>query len=244
MRKISNLKSPRIGITLDKEEQSETGYSKYPWYALRLNYVNAVIKAGGIPIILPHEISLIGEYSKIIDGLIVTGGNFDIDPELYGDKLQYKNINLKLERTNFEIGITSESLERNLPVLGICGGQQLLNVVLGGSLIQHIPDAVDTIIQHEQENPRNEPSHIIMIEKDTLLHKIVGVDQMHVNSAHHQAVRHVSSSVIINANATDGIIEGIESPKYKFCLGVQWHPEFEIDPGDTLIFSALINAAR
>ena len=244
MKKVSNFKLPRIGITFDKEEPSETGYSKFPWYALRLNYVNSVIKAGGIPIILPHEISLIQEYSNIIDGLIVTGGNFDIDPELYGEQGKDKNINLKSERTNFEIGITSESLDKNLPVLGICGGQQLLNVVLGGSLIQHIPDSVDTIIQHEQENSRNEPSHIIMIERNTLLHEIVGVDQMHVNSANHQAVRHAPSSVIINANATDGVIEGIESSRYKFCLGVQWHPEFEIDAGDTLIFSALINAAR
>ena len=92
MIKTSNFKLPRIGITFDKEEPSETGYSKFPWYALRLNYVNSVIKAGGIPIILPHEVSLIQEYSNIIDGLIVTGGNFDIDPKLYGDQSKYENI--------------------------------------------------------------------------------------------------------------------------------------------------------
>ena len=135
-------------------------------------------------------------------------------------------------------------MERDIPVLGICGGEQLLNVVLGGTLIQHIPDDVDNALAHEQPNPRDEPGHPVVIEKNTLLHDIVGVTEMSVNSAHHQAVAAVSGSVTVNASAPDGVIEGIEAPRQRFCLGVQWHPEFEVDPNDMRIFWAFIDAAR
>ena len=127
---------------------------------------------------------------------------------------------------------------REKPVLGICGGQQLLNVVLGGTLIQHIPDSIDSIINHEQENPRNEPSHIVKITQNTKLHDITKVDQMFVNSAHHQSVDVLGKDLIINSIANDGVIEGIENPNHKFCMGVQWHPEFLIDRKDIEIFKA------
>jgi putative glutamine amidotransferase len=117
-------------------------------------------------------------------------------------------------------------------------------VVLGGTLIQHIPDEIVEPLAHEQPNPRNEPGHVVTIEEGTLLHNIVGIKEMNVNSAHHQAVKAVSDLVIVNARAPDGVIEGIEARSQKFCLGVQWHPEFEIDPGDFRIFAAFIDAAR
>ena len=130
-----------------------------------------------------------------------------------------------------------------MPVLGICGGQQLLNVVLGGTLVQHIPDQIADALAHEQPNPRDQPGHTVAITPDTLLHRITGLETMSVNSAHHQAVDKPGSGAVVDAVAPDGVIEGIEMPGRRFCLGVQWHPEFAIDPGDTRIFAALIDAA-
>jgi len=239
-----NTKFPLIGITLDSEDASVSGYSKFPWYALRENYASVVVKAGGIPVILPHEPSLIDEYLSLIDGLIITGGNFDLDPAMYGENQSHKSVKLKPKRTDFEMSITKIALEHDIPLLGICGGQQLLNVALGGTLIQHIPDEINNALEHEQQNPRNEPGHMVSIKEGTLLKDIVNVTSMNVNSAHHQAVKTVSDLTIINAQTADGLIEGIEVPTQKFCLGVQWHPEFEIDPGDIRIFVAFINAAR
>ena len=122
-------------------------------------------------------------------------------------------------------------------------GQQLLNVVLGGTLIQHIPDAVPDALAHEQPNPRDEPGHTLAVTKDTLLHRIVGATEMAVNSAHHQAADKIGEGVVVNAVAPDGVIEGIEAARYRFCLGVQWHPEYAIDAGDPKIFSAFVAAA-
>ena len=233
-------KRPIIGVTLDSEQPG--GYSKYPWYAVRQNYADAILAAGGLPVALPHHADLAGQYLDRIDGLVVTGGAFDVDPSLYGEDARHATVTLKENRTAAEMALTMGALERNLPVLGICGGQQLLAVALGGSLIQHIPDSVENALQHEQVNPRHEPGHTIAVTPGTLLHGIVGVVEMNVNSAHHQAVRSPGPRAVVNAVAPDGVIEGVESALYRFCLGVQWHPEFFIDPGDRRIFDALIAA--
>jgi putative glutamine amidotransferase len=119
-----------------------------------------------------------------------------------------------------------------------------LTVVLGGALIQHIPDEVPAALAHEQPNPRNEPGHEVTLVPDTLLHRICGADTMAVNSAHHQAAATVGDGTVVNARAGDGVIEGIEHPGHRFCLGVEWHPEFHIDPGDARIFEAFVDAAR
>ena len=236
------LNKPLIGITADSEESG--GYSKFPWYALRHNYASAVTKAGGLPLVLPHETDLASEMVSRIDGLVVTGGNFDVDPLLYGVEGVHETVILKEGRTQFEIAMTRAALERDVPVLGICGGQQLLAVVLGGTLIQHIPDEVVDAVEHEQPNPRDEVGHSVAITPGTELHQIVGVSEMNVNSAHHQSVKEISGSMVVNATAPDGVIEGIEAPRQRFCIGVQWHPEFEIDAGDIRIFAAFVDAAR
>ena len=190
------------------------------------------------------ETSLVATYAGMIDGLLVSGGAFDVDPALFGATDKHETVTLKAGRTDFELGITKAMLAADKPVLGICGGQQLMAVALGGTLIQHIPAEVTSPLAHEQPNPRNEPGHDVKIHPGTLLHKIGGVVTAAVNSAHHQAVKSVPASVTINAVAPDGVIEGIEDTSKKFCIGVQWHPEFHISPVDTKLFQAFIAACR
>jgi putative glutamine amidotransferase len=233
---------PVIGLTLDAEQPG--GYSKYRWYAIRQNYAEAITAAGGLAFAVPHDASLAEDYVDRIDALVVTGGAFDVDPALYGAGERHTTVTLKQARTAAELALTLSALQRNRPVLGICGGQQLLAVALGGTLIQHIPDVVANALAHEQPNPRHEPAHMVTIKQGTHLHRIVGAAEMQVNSSHHQAVREPGPHAVVNATAPDNVIEGIEDRRYRFCLGVQWHPEFHIDPGDRRIFDALIAAAR
>jgi putative glutamine amidotransferase len=230
-----------IGLTLDSEPPG--GYSKFPWYALRENYCSAVTRAGGLPILLPHEPEQAARYLGLIDGLIVTGGAFDVDPALFGASTRHATVTTKDRRTAFELAVTRGALDSDMPVLGICGGQQLLNVALGGTLVQHIPDEVAEPLAHEQPNPRNEPGHTVQVTPGTLLHRITGSAEIAVNSAHHQSVKAVGAEVVIDAVAPDGVIEGIEAPGRRFCLGVQWHPEFGITEADDRIFRAFIEAA-
>lgn len=233
---------PIIGVTLDAEEPG--GYSKLPWYALRKNYFSALAEAGALPVALPHQTELAEAYLDEIDGLMITGGAFDVDPSLYGGGETHPTVTLKANRTDFELAVTRGALARNMPVLGICGGQQLLAVALGGTLIQHIPDSIQTSIEHEQPNPRDQPGHEVAIKPDTLLARIIGKPRMAVNSAHHQAVATPGSGAVVNALAPDGVVEGVESASHRFALGVQWHPEYAVDPADPLIFAAFVAACR
>ncbi len=237
---------PIIGVTLDHEAGDQGhggGYSRYPWYALRQNYADCVVACGGVPLALPHEPELVAQMVAGLDGLLVTGGNFDVDPALFGEAVQSDTVHTKDRRTRFEFAMVQAALARDLPVLGICGGQQLLNVVFGGPLIQHIPDSVAEALAHEQPNPRHEPGHTVTVEPGTLLDRLVGPGPHEVNSAHHQAVRAPGRDCMVNAWAPDGVIEGIEHPGYRFCLGVQWHPEFFIGTADRPLISAFIAAA-
>lgn len=237
-----SLRPPVIGITLDYEEGG--GYSKMPWYALRENYCGAVSRLGAIPLPLPHELGMVEYYLALIDGLMITGGAFDVSPALYGDDSQHEKTTLKERRTKFEWAMTQGCVETKKPILGICGGEQLLNVILGGTLIQHIPDAIENALEHEQKNPRTEPGHEVSVVEGTLLHSIVGKKTLSVNTAHHQAVGTPAPGAVVNSRTSDGVIEGIELPAHPFCLGVQWHPEYHVDSADGKIFEAFVKACR
>lgn len=241
------MTKPVIGFTFDYENggTKEGSYSKMPFYAIRENYCTAVSELGAIPLPLVHETGLVGDFLDMIDGLVIIGGAFDVHPSLYGDSTMHDTVVLKEKRTRFEWDITKGAIARNMPILGICGGEQLLNVVLGGTLIQHIPDSIENALAHEQPNPRTEPGHTAAITRGTLLHSIVGKEIIDVNSAHHQAIAKAAPGCVVNALAEDGVIEGIELPQsqHPFCLGVQWHPEYHISPADKKIFEAFLAAS-
>ena len=232
------MKKPIIGITLDSENKKT--YSKFPWYALRENYLSSLTKFNAIPFPLLHDKNYINDFCNLIDGLIITGGDFDIDPKIYKTN-NTKSKNIKSKRTNFEIKIFKNFFKLNKPILGICGGAQLINVACGGTLIQ---DLIKKPINHEQINPRNQTSHNINIYKKTKLHKICGAQKIKVNSAHHQAIKKIGRNLNISCKSNDGVIEGIEHKKHKWCIGLQWHPEFLITKYDLKIIKNFVNQAK
>lgn len=235
-------KNTLIGVTFDAQKPG--GYSQYPWYALRENYCTPILNEGGIPFPLLHELTLVDDYLSLIDGLMITGGGHDVDPYLYGSKEAHPTVNPDSRRTLFEKAMIEKALEKNLPILGICGGAQILNVTLGGTLYQHIPDEIPNALEHKQSQSRDQSSHKVKVEKGTLLHQLLGTEELEVNSIHHQAVKDPGPGVIVNARALDGVIEGIEVPAYKFCLGLQWHPEFIINSQENSLFKNFIRAAH
>jgi len=235
------MKKPVIGITLDSEETNN--YSRFPWYAIRQNYLHSINKFGGIPFPLFHNNNNVKDIFNLIDGLIITGGNFDIDPKLYG-KISKETRIIKDNRTNFELSICKIFLSSSKPILAICGGEQLLNVVCGGTLIQDIAKNNSNALEHEQKNSRDETSHIVNIINNTKLNKIVKTNLIKVNSAHHQAIDKIGKNLIVSGHATDGIIESIEHLQHRWCIGVQWHPEFLITSEDNLLIKNFVKVAK
>lgn len=243
-----NTVKPIIGVTLDSEEGG--GFSDSPWYAIRQNYMSCLSEAGAVPIALPHLTELADAYLDMCDGLVVTGGAFDVPPSMFGEEERTDTIRLKPERTLFEAAVLRGALLRDMPVLGICGGHQLLAVIAGGTLVQHIPDEVQEALEHSvSKNTENAggkawASHPIAIEAESQLAKLVGATEQHVNSSHHQSVRSVKAPMQISAIAEDGVIEAIELTDKTFAIGVQWHPEYKQVDGDIRLLEAFCDAAR
>ncbi len=235
------IKKPIIGLTLDLETTKT--YSKFPWYALRENYCSSISHFGGIPFPIVYDNNSINSIIDVIDGLVITGGAFDVHPKYYSEKIKYTNINTKDSRTKFEINLCKLALKKNIPILGICGGQQLINIVYGGSLYQDIKKDLFSCLEHEQKNPRDQVSHNVDLNIKSKLYDIVKQKKIKVNSAHHQSVKVPGKGLTVSAIASDGIIEGIEDHTKKFCHGVQWHPEFLIKGSDKRIFQSFIKAS-
>jgi len=236
---------PVIGITPDLGQTSaRPGRPATPQYELKQAYTDAVLAAGGLPIVLPYseDASAPQEALDLCDGLVITGGAFDIPAELYGAHAGVRMGPLKRGRTAFEQRVLRAALAADVPVLGVCGGMQLLAVELGGTLFQDIVQEVPGALDHEQRNDPREPGHAARIVPGSELASIVGSSEIEVNSTHHQAVKDPGRARVC-AVAPDQIVEAIELPD-QFALGVQWHPELLAGNEHLALYRALVERAR
>jgi putative glutamine amidotransferase len=220
---------PLIGVTpgLCAATANGTQTKQERTLLLQERYCTAIENNGGIPVIPSVTASRlkIQRLLRRLDGLVVSGGNFDIHPSYYGEKpLKALGI-IQSRRTRFELALIRFALERDLPILGICGGAQAINVALGGSLYQDIATQLPHAGEHQQGGKKTTGGHSIRIQQGTLLHRIIGRETLEVNTTHHQAIKRLGKGLVISARAQDGLIEGVESPCHAFVLGVQWHPE-------------------
>jgi len=206
-------------------------------------YVTALERAGLIPLIVP-PLSSAEAAASVLDsvaGLVLTGGE-DVDPARYGEKRHEKVVSVNAARDATEAALVEEARARGTPVLAICRGIQILNVALGGSLVQDIPTQCESTIDHDEEGARTSRSHEISIEPGSLIAKAVGTEHCSVNSFHHQSVKRVADGMRVTARSPDGIIEGIESTDEDWwAMGVQWHPEEmteSAEPWDRGLFKA------
>jgi putative glutamine amidotransferase len=239
---------PLIGIVPDYKEGSSDGYSCRNYYALRANYVEMINKSGGAAIILTYDYDLIDFYLASLDGLMIVGGYFDIHPKRYGEEKIHPTVKLNEIREDFEHSLGEKAIKSNIPIFGICNGMQLINVLHGGNVIQHIPDE-KKFMNHEQSHNKGfedyaKAYHEVTIEKDSKLFSLIKNEKIKTNSSHHQAARSVGSNLKIVGRAEDGVVEAIEKNNHPFCLGVQWHPEFEVSEADKKIFEGFVEAAK
>lgn len=241
---------PLIGITADSSGCEPTGSEtrREGLYSLASRYCDAIENAGGLPIVIPHSRSRtqIRHLLKRIDGLLISGGGFDIDPAYYSEQPIAKLGKINRQRTFTELEAIAFGLKRDLPMLGICGGAQAINVALGGSLYQDIPTQCPAALKHQQEELSGNHGHVAEVAHGTLLYKICRRRNLNVNTTHHQAIRKIGEGIAINAIAPDGLIEAIESKNHSFVLGLQWHPEVlaQSEVVHRKIFSSFVSACR
>ena len=213
---------PIIGIAISNRVKSKKIYS-----VINNDYIKAVQKAGGIPILIPfsNNIENIKEYTHKIQGIIFTGGE-DISPLVYNEDPLKEVECIIEERDRFELELFKEVYEKQIPILAICRGLQLINIALGGNLYQDINFQIPNSYGHAPKNTsRHNLYHSVKIEKDSKLFDIFKTEDLKVNSFHHQSIKKLGNDLKITALSNDGIIEAIESTNEKFLVAVQWHPE-------------------
>ena len=226
---------PLIGITTYRE-QARWGTWHVPAVLLPASYADAVAAAGGEPVLLPTG-AISAEVVGRLDGLVVAGGA-DVDPARYGQPAGPHTTVLRPERDESELAALQAALDADLPVLAICRGMQLLNVALGGDLVQHLPDVETTGVHdpgaglYQRREVRTEPG--------TELHRLLGPTAP-VACHHHQALNRIAAELTPSAWAEDGVVEAVEAAGRRFCLAVQWHPE---EGADHRLFAAHVAAAR
>jgi putative glutamine amidotransferase len=231
---------PAVGVTIGYDER------RSGLHLLRQDYLRSVQAAGGLPLILaPGRPEDASDLLDRVDALILTGGS-DVDPALYGQDPHPKLGPVIRERDDFELALCREALRRDLPLLAICRGHQVLNVATGGTLIQDIPSEVTGGLDHDPRRERWERAHDVRIYKGTRLREILGRETISVNSFHHQAVAELGQGLLVSARTSDErIVEAIEAPDHRLVLGVQWHPEAFWNRGDGFqaLFETLVRTA-
>jgi putative glutamine amidotransferase len=243
------MSKPLIGITPDFNPggTQEAGDSEATVF-LRNRYASAVEAAGAVPVILPivGRRTLCAALLDHLDGLVLTGSGPDIDPRRYGERKQFSFTVMSRERMDSELLLVTEARKRDLPVLGSCGGMQLMNVALGGTLLQDIGKQIAGALPHRMTEPATEMCHPVTVKPESRLHHILGRSSLAVNSSHHQAVKAVPRTLAVSAVAPDGVIEALEDSTQRFFLGVQWHPEYLYPRhvAHRALFEALVAAAR
>lgn len=212
---------PFIGITTAYDKRARRDYE-----SLSYNYIRATQLAGGFPILVPTLLyEEMDRYLDLIDGLILSGGD-DIDPAYYGEEPISQLGDVCPERDLFETMFVKKALQRRIPILGICRGFQMINVVLGGTLYQDIKTQQGSEFSHlNLVNPVDTLEHEVILEKDSKLYNLMGKERLMVNSLHHQAIDKIGDNLKVVGKSTDHIIEALEYEGDHFVVGVQWHPE-------------------
>lgn len=239
---------PRIGVVPDIDLVRNRGVD-FRRYFLYTEICERLFECDAAPFILPYsQDPQTSQYLlKQMDGLVITGGDFDIHPRYYGEKMEPQIGTLKPERTEFEYRLCQMCLNDGVPLLGICGGLQLINVVFGGSLYQDLKTQRPSHICHSQKHNRKVPAHGVDIVANTKLAGAMGRGALEVNTTHHQAVKKVGQGLLASAVAEDGLVEAVEAAGHPFLVGVQWHPEtldkVEQSHRHLGVFAALADAA-
>lgn len=233
---------PLIGISMGHTKNSQA-----PTYELGEAYLQAVIKAGGLPMILPSGLSdeTLASMLSLCDALLLTGGR-DIDPLRYQANPDDRAGGVDLRRDASEYFLIETAMHQQMPILGICRGIQMLNVTLGGTLYPDINGDVPGTKKHDfyPNLPREAYRHTITIKKENLFHKIMGKTQVQVNSLHHQGIKDLGDGLIAVGHSEDGTIEAVVAPDYPWCIAVQWHPEcMPLDIDAQNLFTAFIESA-
>ena len=210
------------------------------------HYIQAVEKAGGVPVIIPvvSDEEVIENQIKNVDGIIIPGG-YDVNPQCYGEEPQQELGFIFPEVDKFHLKSIEYCKKYNKPLLGICRGMQIINVAFGGSLYQDLSYINGCIIKHVQNSKRNATSHTVDVVQNSHLYKIIG-DKVMTNSFHHQSVKKVAPGFKVSAVAKDGVVEAIESENDDFILGIQWHPEEMFQDSEAMlnIFKELIQISK
>lgn len=220
--------APLIGITADSQSIDEDRRGSHEIVFIKKAVTDAVSAAGGLPVVVPFATaqSQASATVKRLDGLIISGGNFDIEPSRYGEKRHKKLGTVLKSRTVSELYLLKAALKMKKPLLGICGGHQLINVHFDGSLYQDILSQNDRANDHEQKSDPRKTAHTVNVNKGSRLSAIVRRKSLRVNSTHHQAVKKPGRGLKVSAYSPDGIVEALEAADGRFIIGVQWHPEY------------------
>ena len=227
---------PVIGITSYAEE-ARWGVWEAPAALIPLAYVQAIERAGGRPLLVPPTLEGLEETLDALDGLLLSGGS-DLDPDTYGADAHPETNGVRPERDRAELALLEAALARDMPVLAVCRGSQVLNVARGGDLVQHLPEAVGH--DRHKHTPGVFADHDVEVLAGTRLHDLVG-DHAPVKSHHHQGFGTIGEGLRESARADDGTVEALEDPDRRFAVGVLWHPEAG---EDAALFEALVAESR